>query len=57
LCHNFCIIKTYTLKKEKDEVPQNFMGKFAKSYLIKKLIDIHAIKDYYLARILINKIK
>jgi len=33
------------------------MGKLAKSYLIKKSIDIHTIKDYYLARILINKIK
>ena len=57
LCHNFWVIRTAAITEEKGEGPWNFMGKFVKPYLVKNSIDIHTMEDFYLAKILINKIK
>ena len=57
LCHNFWAIRTSAVIKEKGEGPWNFMGKFVRPYLVRNSIDIHTMEDFYLAKILINKIK
>ena len=57
LCHNFWVIRTSAITREKGEGPWNFMGKFVRPYLVKNSIDIHNMEDFYLAKILINKIK
>ena len=57
LCHNFWVIRTSAIIKEKGEGPWNFMGKFVKPYLVKNSVDIHTMEDLYLSRILIKKIK
>ena len=57
LCHNFWVIRTAAITKEKGEGPWNFMGKFVKPYLVKNSVDIHTMEDYYLSKILVNKIK
>ena len=57
LCHNFWVIRTSAIIREKGEGPWNFMGKFVRPYLVKNSIDIHNMQDFYLAKILINKIK
>ena len=57
LCNNFWVIRTSAIIREKGEGPWNFMGKFVRPYLVKNSIDIHNMQDFYLAKILINKIK
>ena len=57
LCHNFWAIRTSAITKEKGEGPWNFMGKFVRPYLVKNSVDIHTMEDYYLSKILVNKIK
>ena len=57
LCHNFWVIRTAAITEEKGEGPWNFMGKFVRPYLVKNSVDIHTMEDYYLSKILVNKIK
>ena len=57
VCHNFWAIRTSAIIREKGEGPWNFMGKFVRPYLVKNSIDIHNMQDFFLAKILINRIK
>lgn len=56
LCHNFWLIRTDEIKKNRGEPPWNFMGKKVMPYVIKKHIDVHDWEDMLVAEYLIKNI-
>lgn len=55
LCHNFWVVRSNEIYKNKGQLPWSFMGKKVKAYEIKNSIDIHSAVDVEIAKILIKK--
>lgn len=56
LCHNFWVIKTQEILKNKGEKPWSFLGSKSYPYIIDNHIDIHKIEDIQIARHILKKI-
>jgi CMP-N,N'-diacetyllegionaminic acid synthase len=50
LCHNFWVIKTKEILKNKGELPWKFMGNFVMPYVVDYSLDIHEQRDVHLSK-------